>query len=173
MDSRHPVSFVLVNSLTLGRLIAGLVFPLVSVGWRLALVLAAAASDLVDGAISRRLHATSTFGRMLDPVADKTFVLMVVATLWVEGTLSAWQIALIGLRDWTVLGAAIWHLCARNRAAVLRMTPSWLGKATTGGQFVVLISLLFLRRDTPLLFWGAVILSGLAAADYLRKAVGR
>jgi CDP-diacylglycerol---glycerol-3-phosphate 3-phosphatidyltransferase len=171
--NHRPVKFILINALTLARLIAGLAFPLVGAGWRPAVVLAAGFSDLVDGAISRHFHATSTLGRLLDPIADKTFVLFVVGTLWFEGSLSTWQIVLVGLRDWTVLGAGLWHVCAGDRAAMLRMAPSILGKVATGGQFAFLIGLMFFEREIPALFWIAVVLSGLAAIDYLRRATAR
>jgi phosphatidylglycerophosphate synthase len=163
------VSFLLVNALTLARLAAGLAFPWVSTAWRPALVLTAALTDLVDGAISRQLNASSALGRLLDPIADKTFVLVMVGTLWFEGTLRGWHIVLVGLRDWVVLGIGLWFLLARDREALLRMAPSWLGKAATAGQFSFLVSLLFFPSWTSDLFWIAAVLSGAAAADYLRR----
>ena len=68
MEKRRWVTVVFANSLTLARLIAGLMFPWVSVAWRPELVLAAAASDLIDGALSRKFCGTSAAGQLLDPI---------------------------------------------------------------------------------------------------------
>jgi acyl-CoA synthetase (AMP-forming)/AMP-acid ligase II/phosphatidylglycerophosphate synthase len=170
MEKRHWVTIVFANSLTLGRLIAGLAFPWISVAWRPELVLAAAASDVVDGAISRKFCGASPAGQLLDPIADKTFLLMVVGTLWMEGSLALWQIALLGMREWVVLSIGIGLVVARNWSGLLRMAPRWPGKVATGAQLVFLASLLFLQKDLPGLFQITVALSGLAAADYLWRA---
>ena len=45
-------------------------------------------TDLFDGRLSRALHGTSTLGQILDPVADKLFVGMVLLTLVLEGELT-------------------------------------------------------------------------------------
>src|SRR5437899_600767 len=87
------------NTLSLARLFIGLGFPWTPAGWRVTTVLLAALTDLADGAVSRCLRATGTSGRILDPVADKVFVLSVVVTLLFEERLRLWQVALIGQRD--------------------------------------------------------------------------
>jgi len=114
MEKRHWLTLVFANFLTLARLVAGLAFPWVSVAWRPEFVAAAAASDLVDGAISRKFYGTSALGRLLDPIADKTFLLMVVGTLWMEGSLALWQVALLGLREWVALAIGMGLVVARN-----------------------------------------------------------
>lgn len=171
MEKRHWLTLVFANSLTLARLVAGVVFPWVSVAWRPQFVAAAAASDLVDGAISRKFYGTSALGRLLDPIADKTFLLMVVGTLWMEGSLALWQVALLGLREWVVLAIGLGLVVARNWNGLLRMAPRWPGKIATAAQLVFLMSLLFLHESLPGLFLIAVVLSGFAAADYLWKAI--
>ena len=166
MEKRHWLTIVFANSLTLARLVAGLAFPWVSAGWRPDVVLFAAASDIVDGAVSKKFGGASAFGQLLDPLADKVFVLMVVGTLWIEGSLALWQIALIGLREWVVLGIAIGLVLAGNWSGLLRMAPRWSGKFATCAQLVFLTSLVFLQRDVPGLLAVTIALSGLAAADY-------
>jgi phosphatidylglycerophosphate synthase len=164
---RHWLTVILANSLTLGRLAAGLAFPWMNAAWRPNVVLFAAASDVFDGAISRRFGGASAVGQLLDPLADKIFVLLVVGTLWVEGTLALWQIALIGLREWVVLGITLGLVIAGNWSGLLRMAPRWSGKLATCAQLVFLTSFVFLQRDSPVLLTITILLSGLAAVDYL------
>lgn len=167
MDKAEWVMIVAANSLTLGRLLAGLAFPLINVAWRPAVVLAAAASDGIDGAVSRRFHAASSGGRLLDPIADKIFVLMVVATLWSEGTLLIWQIALVGMRDWVVLFVGIWLVLSRNWGGLSRMAPRWSGKLATGAQFLFLLAVLYGANKLDVFFVITAILSSVAALHYL------
>lgn len=171
MTKRRWTTIVSANSLTLARLIAGLVFPWVSSAWRPTIAVAAAASDVVDGAISRKFCGTSALGQLLDPIADKTFLLMVVGTLWMEGSLTLWQIVLLGLREWVVLSIGFGLVVARNWSGLLRMAPRWSGKLATGAQLIFLMSLLLLHRDLPGLFPITVAFSGIAAADYLWRGL--
>ncbi len=138
---------------------------------RAPVVVVAALSDLVDGAVSRRFGGTSTLGRLLDPIADKTFVLMILGTLWTEGTISLVQIALLGLREWVVLGISLGIVLWGNWDGLLRMAPRWTGKLATAAQLTFVVSLLVLHRNAPVMFGLTVLLSGLAAADYLRRGV--
>ncbi|REK19422.1 MAG: CDP-alcohol phosphatidyltransferase family protein [Planctomycetota bacterium] len=169
-DRPRYVPWLLANSLTVGRFLAGLAFPFFPVSWRPAVALAAGFTDLVDGELTRRLHAESDFGRYLDPVADKTFVLMVVFTLWSDGTLPLWQIALVGLREWTVLAITLLMLLPHYRHGVAKLAPRWPGKVATFGQFAFICSVLILERSSPGMLIFATALSGFAAYDYLTQA---
>ncbi len=171
MQQRHWFAFILANSLTLARMLVGLAFPLIGAAWRAPVVAVAAASDLVDGAISRRFGGTSSLGRLLDPIADKTFVLMVLGTLWSEGAISLVEIALLGLREWVVLAISLGLMLWGNWSGLLRMAPRWSGKLATAAQLTFVVSLLVLRRNVPALFQLTVLLSGVAAADYLWRGL--
>jgi len=62
--------FTLADALTLVRLPLAVLFVVVpSTGWRLAVLLLAGATDLLDGFLARWLGG-STLGSFLDPVAD-------------------------------------------------------------------------------------------------------
>ena len=67
------------------RIGLALAFPWVPRSWRGGLVVAAGLSDLFDGRLSRALQGTSTFGQILDPLADKLFVGIVLLTLAARG----------------------------------------------------------------------------------------
>ena len=48
----------------------------------LLLVVLAALTDFLDGFIARRFHATSFIGQVLDPLADKLFLIVIIYTLF-------------------------------------------------------------------------------------------
>jgi phosphatidylglycerophosphate synthase len=157
------------NALALTRLILGVVFAWVPVGGRAAVVLAAVATDVLDGASSRRLHATSALGRIMDPVADKVFVFAVLATLLLESRLEVWEAALVGLRDLVVLVGAGWLLVRKGWPASPCFPPTLLGKLTTGVQFLFLLALLIWPEWTGVVLLPTASLSGLTAAQYARR----
>lgn len=157
------------NLLTGLRLALAVTFPLVSPGYRAAVVLAAGLSDVLDGWIARRFHAESALGRLLDGVADKAFVLASVVTLSFAGEMTWWQGLAVLARDLVVAGIAA--CCAVRRAwgSFAHMRPRWSGKATTLGVFAWFLALLVLPPGPArtAIFLGAAAASAASAADYL------
>src|SRR5262245_48996007 len=122
----HRLLVLLPNALSLSRLILGICFPFLSPQWRIAAVAIAVLTDFFDGITSRWLKIESPIGRMLDPTADKCFVLAVLATWVYEGTLKPWQLTVIGARDIVVLLGAIAAIASGKWSTVKLMTPSLL-----------------------------------------------
>ena len=75
----------------------------------LAIFIAAGITDFLDGYFARMWGQQSTFGRMLDPIADKLLVASCLLMLAVDGT----------IKGWTVL-AAIVILCREILVSGLR-----------------------------------------------------
>ena len=163
--TRVPLSW-LPNGLSLTRLVLGLVLPWLPADWRLGVIAAAALTDLFDGLTARWLHASTETGRLLDPLADKVFVLVLVVVLISERVIGPWWAVAVVARDLVVLAAAV-VVMARGRAADFRrMRPRWLGKCTTAAQFALLMVLVVGGRGWG---WLLVLTAGLsiaAAADY-------
>jgi CDP-diacylglycerol--glycerol-3-phosphate 3-phosphatidyltransferase len=157
------------NALSVVRLVLGLVFAAVPASWRLAVVAVAGVTEYLDGALSRLWHVSSATGRLLDPIADKVFVLAVLTTLVVEGRVSLPELLLIGSRDVMVLAGAAWAAARRGRAALTQMPPTMLGKLTTTGQIVFLLLILLGRGPVRFVFAVTVLLSVAAGLDYLRR----
>jgi phosphatidylglycerophosphate synthase len=154
------------NGLSLARLALGLAFPWLPAGWRVAMIAIAALTDFFDGLTARWLRCESWTGQVLDPVADKVFVLSLAGTLIVEGTLApGWALAIAARDLMVVLGAAIFF--ARRRWADFRaMRPTWLGKCTTAAQFAVLLVLAAGWEGWRWLLWLTAGLSVATAAQY-------
>jgi phosphatidylglycerophosphate synthase len=174
-EGTTPASAILAtipNGLSLVRLALGLGFPWLPPEWQAGAVLLAGLTDAADGASARLLRADTRAGRVLDPVADRVFFVAVTVTLVVAGGLPAWEAALIGLRDWVMLLGAGWLLFRGEWAALDRLRPRLLGKATTAGQLLYLF-LLVCRRHLLWLMLATAIVSGMAALDYLRAFLCR
>jgi cardiolipin synthase len=63
----------------------------------------ASASDWLDGVLARRLHQVTRLGQLLDPVADRLFILVTIVALAWRGLLPWWLVGALLLRD-LVLG---------------------------------------------------------------------
>ena len=165
--SRNLLHF-LPNGLSVARLLLGLAFPLVPSEWWLWVVVVAALSDALDGLSARLLHVESETGRMLDPVADKVFVLMLAGTLVAEGAIHPFWAAGVAVRDLVVLAGLVVVAVRGRWEAYRKMRPSWPGKCTTAAQFALLLVLVAWNGAPVWLLAMVTLLSVLAAADYAR-----
>lgn len=157
------------NALTVSRLALAVAFPWLPAPWRLPAAAAGALTDFADGALSRRLGATSAAGRLLDPVADKALVLAVVGTLLAQGSLGPWEAVLLASRDLVVVAGCLVLLAAGYWQDFRRSQPTRLGKAVTFLQMVYLLAVLLRERPVPWLFVPTALLSASAGADYVRR----
>lgn len=104
----------LANILTIGRLFLlppMIVLFFIPANWAawacLGIYVAGAVTDWLDGWIARRYGQTSEFGRFLDPVADKIFVVTVLLMLIaVDRVTGLWVVAVIVIltREFLVAG---------------------------------------------------------------------
>ena len=131
-EERPGLIRVVPNLMTSVRLALGVAFPFIPAGSRWAALLAAAATELLDGQVARLLRVRSTTGRILDPIADKVFVASVLATLMWDGTMAPWQVILVTSRDIIVTAGAL--VAARRGPSALRRCPVAPGEERDGGS---------------------------------------
>ena len=99
-----------------------------------ALLLAAlGATDWVDGFVARRYHQVSTFGKVLDPVADRVLVVTAVITITIHGAVPVWFGAATLSRE-VVVSVAVLLLASLGAK---RIDVLWVGKA---GTFALMFS---------------------------------
>ena len=153
------------NKITLGRIAltglfvmalllpdGGFIKSHLPVGKTVALVIFAIAglTDWVDGWLARRHKLETSFGALLDPLADKVLVaaafICFIEQQSYRGTalVQAWMVLLIVAREFLVTGL---RLVAREQGVVLK--ADWLGKHKTFSQMATIV----------------VILAGLAIRD--------
>jgi cardiolipin synthase len=109
--------------------------------WALALLAAAGVSDWLDGKIARALDQQSRIGELLDPAADRLYIVSTVVALAIRSIIGWWLVAALAVRE-LVLGVVLLIL---RRHGYGPLHVSFVGKAAT-------LSLLY---AFPLLFLGA------------------
>lgn len=167
--TRPALIFLLIpTALSLSRLLLGIAFPFLPSTWRLPTLVYASLSDMLDGSSARYFHTDSHTGRVLDPIADKVFILAVVLTLLEEGLLGPGEIVLVGLRDLAVFIGIICGVVFRTWTAFREMKPTYLAKTTTAAQLTLILVLLSAPTWKEFALYPTVLLSALSAVQYLR-----
>jgi cardiolipin synthase len=119
------------NAISLLRLALVPVFAVLIVqhrdGWALAVVAFSGATDWLDGKLARRLHQVSRLGQMLDPAADRLFILDTLVGLAWREVVPIWLVVVIVARD--VLLAVQIPILARHGFGPLEV--GLVGKAGT------------------------------------------
>jgi cardiolipin synthase len=96
-------------------------------GWALGLLVLSGVTDWLDGWLARRLGQTSALGQVLDPVADRLYILAVVVGLAMRDVIPWWLAVSLPLRD-----ALMWLLVPLLRTRGYSALPvHFLGKAAT------------------------------------------
>lgn len=134
--------------------------------WRLGILAASAASDLLDGPIARRF-GSSALGPVVDPIADKLFMACAFGVVAFSGKLELYEIAAVLLRD-IVATAAFLTTFLFHRPRAIPARPG--GKAVTVAQVLTLVAFLL---DSPLLrpmAWATGAIAIYAIWDYYRVA---
>jgi cardiolipin synthase len=131
------------NAITCARIVACLPLVLLILDRQaraaLWLALAVGISDVLDGFLARRFGWQSWIGSLLDPVADKLFLVCAFVALGVTGLMPWWLIVLVMLRDVVIVaGATAYHHLVEPVAGA----PTLLGKASTVAQVLLVLVLL-------------------------------
>ena len=132
----------------------------------------AALTDGLDGYIARRREEVTTFGKLMDPLADKLLVIAALISLVSLDRLAAWIAMVIIARELAVTGL---RSVAAERGVVI--AASWLGKAKTLVQIAAIICLIAFDPSplwVDVLLYVAVAVTVISGADYflgLRRRV--
>ncbi|MEA2951312.1 MAG: hypothetical protein QOJ96_832 [Alphaproteobacteria bacterium] len=183
--------FALPNLLTYGRIVA---VPLVvaCMYWQdilqgglwlrwvaLAIFIVAGVTDILDGYFARSLGQQSSFGRMLDPIADKLLVSSCLLMLAADGTIRGWslwaaivilcrEILVSGLREYLAelrVSVPVTQL-AKWKTTLQLVAIGFLLAGDAGDEIIPIVSLTGLT-----LLWLSALLTLYTGWDYFRAGV--
>jgi cardiolipin synthase len=95
--------------------------------WAVLLLVAAGASDWLDGKIARALNQQSRLGQVLDPAADRLYILATLIALTIRAIIPWWLFGLLVGRE-LLLGLVLVRLRSRGYGP---LQVSFVGKAAT------------------------------------------
>ena len=130
-----------------------------------ALFILASLTDYFDGYLARKRNLITTFGKFLDPLADKLLVMFALLMLLDMGFIPMWVVLIILAREFIVTGI---RLVAVNEGNVI--AASQLGKYKTAMTMFGIILLLFhIELYGLILLYIGVLLTVISGIDYFVK----
>jgi CDP-diacylglycerol---glycerol-3-phosphate 3-phosphatidyltransferase len=148
-----PVLVVaLLGNTSEGDVLAAVVFALASL------------TDFADGYIARSRGSITTFGKLMDPLADKLLVIAALLSLVSLGRLAAWVAMVIIARE---LAVTVLRLGATQAGVV--MAASMFGKVKTCMQIAAILAVIAVPAKPPwvsLLLYATVLVTVLSGLDY-------
>jgi cardiolipin synthase len=145
----------------------------------LAIFIAAGITDILDGYFARSLGQQSTFGRMLDPIADKLLVSSCLLMLAADETIKGWslwaaivilcrEILVSGLREYLAelrVSVPVTRLAKWKTTAQL-VAIGFLLAGEAGDRIIPVVTLTGLT-----LLWVSAIVTLYTGYDYFRAGV--
>jgi cardiolipin synthase len=147
-------------------------------GWAIVVLAVSGVTDWADGKLARALGQSSKLGALLDPAADRLYIVATLVAFVLRDVVPLWVVALLLGRE-LVLGLT---LLALRRAGWPPLQVHYLGKAATFLLLYAFPMLLLADGNNPvasvaqpiayaLTVWGAALYV-LAGAFYVVQAVG-
>jgi CDP-diacylglycerol--glycerol-3-phosphate 3-phosphatidyltransferase len=135
-----------------GDVLAAMVFALASL------------TDFVDGYLARAREQITTFGKLMDPLADKLLIIAALISLVSLDRLAAWVAMVIITRE---LAVTVLRLGATQAGVVMAASP--FGKAKTCLQIAAILAIIAVPGQ-PLwvsaLLYTTVLVTVLSGLDY-------
>ena len=134
----------------------------------------AALTDTLDGYLARSKNLVTTFGKFMDPLADKILVCSALVMLIQIEKVSAWMVCIVLAREFIISGFRI--LAASNGIVI---AASIYGKFKTITQLIGISFILFdstdiihLPLNIGIIFWYiSVLFTVISAIDYIVKNI--
>jgi cardiolipin synthase len=147
-------------------------------GWAIVVLALSGVTDWADGKLARALGQSSRLGALLDPAADRLYIVATLIAFVLRDVVPLWVVVLLLGRE-LVLGITLLLL---RRAGWPPLQVHYLGKAATFLLLYAFPMLLLADGDNPvasiarpiayaLTVWGAALYV-LAGAFYVVQAVG-
>ncbi|MGI8619998.1 MAG: CDP-alcohol phosphatidyltransferase family protein [Gemmatimonadaceae bacterium] len=164
MHSTVPMN--LPNLVSLSRLVLAVAFIAINdSAVRVALILAAAFTDFLDGWLARRQHTSSSMGALIDPIADRAFVLTALSVYLYDGKLTTPEYFIVLSRDFaTAIGFLVARVVPWLRPAVFQ--ARMLGKTVTVLQLTLLVLVLVWPAPVGFLVLAIGAFSAASIVDY-------
>ena len=146
-----PVLVVaLLDATPSGDLLAAIVFAVASL------------TDLLDGYLARTRDSITTFGKLMDPIADKLLIVAALVALVSLDRLAAWVAMVIIAREFAVSGLRV---AAGQQGVVIPASP--LGKVKTVVQVAAILAVITTEAAwAQVLLYVAVLITIVSGADY-------
>ena len=158
------------NALTLFRFVLIGIFPYLyfleglenNKVWAFAVFILAGITDVLDGFIARRFNLITKWGKLMDPLADKLMLIVVLISLYTVELVPLIVIIIVLAKELLMVLGAIFIY--RNRNTVVQ--SNIVGKSSSAAFYVAIIALVLNIPYAYYILGAAVILTIIALIQY-------
>jgi len=146
------------NSMSLLRGPLAFLFLFDSPTIRIIAIVLAMLSDCIDGFLARKFKNGTFLGKVLDPAMDKFFVYFVMGVFAFGGSLSAFGLGALLIRDLSVFLYVMTTLATFGWNGLVYV-PAYSSKITTLLQFLILLELVLGYTPNSMVYYFLFLLS--------------
>ena len=125
-------------------------------------------TDKLDGTIAHKFNMVTSFGKFMDPIADKLLVCSALVCLTATGEVPAWVTILIIGREFAISGIRL--IASDNNVAI---AATWWGKSKTIAQMAMIIIILMkvpaLYILGEIVMYVSVVLTVVSLVSYIKR----
>lgn len=96
-------------------------------------------TDILDGIIARKFNCITNFGKLIDPLADKTTQISILAALTFKGIIPLWMLIVVFVKEFAMIAGASF-LYGKE----LVVSSKWFGKLATVLFYVAIVCSFFI-----------------------------
>lgn len=138
----------------------------------------ASLTDMLDGKIARKYNLITTFGKFMDPLADKMLTTAAFIVFLQKGIISSWPLMIILTREFMVSGV---RLVAAGEGKII--AAAFWGKFKTVAQMAAIMATIILTMNlhfipfetglliSRVLIWISVLFTVFSGIEYIVKNI--
>lgn len=134
----------------------------------LGILFLAALTDFLDGFLARQWGCVSTLGSLLDPIADKVFILTALGTMAYKAWVPSWFFWIVLCRDIMLLIAGFVALTYNLQ---IDLSPSFVSKCNTALLFLLFTLIMMQFSHLWVLLWVIAFTTVFTGIDYAKRAL--
>lgn len=112
-------------------------------------------TDILDGCIARKFNFITNFGKLIDPLADKSTQVAVLAALTFRGIIPLWMLIIVFVKELVMVAGASFLYGKK-----LVVSSRWYGKLTTVLFYIAIVCSLFIE------YWNTYLNSSNPIPDF-------
>lgn len=105
-------------------------------------------TDVLDGCIARKFNFITNFGKLIDPLADKTTQIAILVTLSLKNIIPMWILVIVFIKEFAMISGASF-LYGKE----LVVSSKWFGKLATVLFYLAIVSSFAIK------YWNSIALT--------------
>jgi len=119
-------------------------------------------TDLLDGYIARKYNMVTTWGKLMDPLADKLMLMTVLISLTIKQLIPPFIVIVVIIKEMLIIvGAAFLY---KSRKVVVQ--ANYFGKAASAAFFLAVIAVIFDLPYAAIILLAALLATLVALVQY-------